>query len=192
MKHAVDRAEIQVEDVVVISGAGTLGLGMITYAKMKHPKKLIVLDMIDSRLELAKEFGADLVWNPGKMDVVKAIMDITDGYGCDKYIEATGHPSSVLQGMSMIRKLGTFVEFSVFGQPTTFDWSVIGDRKELNIHGSHLGPYCYPFVIENIYSGNLKTKNVVTNSFQLEDWEKAFKLAEGKEGDLKVVITFDK
>ncbi|MEI8201042.1 MAG: alcohol dehydrogenase catalytic domain-containing protein [Eubacteriales bacterium] len=191
-KHAVDRAEIQVEDIVVISGAGTLGLGMVTYARMRHPKLLIVLDMIDSRLGMAKEFGADLVWNPGKMDVVKAILDITEGYGCDKYIEATGHPSSVIQGMSMIRKLGTFVEFSVFGQPTTFDWSIIGDRKELNIHGSHLGPYCYPFVIENMHNGNLKTNNVVTSTFKIEDWERAFKLAEGKEGDLKVVITFDK
>jgi threonine dehydrogenase-like Zn-dependent dehydrogenase len=52
--------------------------------EMRHPKKLIVLDMVDGRLELAKAFGADEVWNPGKMDVVKAIMEITEGYGCDK------------------------------------------------------------------------------------------------------------
>ena len=70
--------------------------------------------MKEDRLAKAKEFGADQVWNPGKMDVVKAIMDLTDGYGCDIYIEATGHPASVVQGMQMIRKLGTFVEFSVF------------------------------------------------------------------------------
>ena len=64
-KHCVDRAQIGNEDVVVISGAGTLGLGMITYARMKNPEKLIVLDMLDERLEKAKEFGADLVMNPG-------------------------------------------------------------------------------------------------------------------------------
>ena len=64
-KHAVDRGSITNEDVVVISGAGTLGLGMITYARMKNPKLLIVLDMQDGRLEKAKEFGADLVFNPG-------------------------------------------------------------------------------------------------------------------------------
>ena len=46
-KHCVDRAQIGCEDVVVISGAGTLGLGMITYARMKNPKKLIVLDMVE-------------------------------------------------------------------------------------------------------------------------------------------------
>ena len=50
-KHAVDRANISNEDVVVISGAGTLGLGMITYARMKNPKLLIVLDMQQNRLD---------------------------------------------------------------------------------------------------------------------------------------------
>ncbi len=189
-KHAVDRADVTVEDILVISGAGTLGLGMVSYAKMRHPKKLIVLDMLDDRLDLAKKFGADEVWNPGKMDVVDAILNITDGYGCDKYIEATGNPASVIQGMNMIRKLGTFIEFSVFSKETKLDWSIIGDRKELNVYGSHLGPYCYPFVIENIYNGNLATEKVVTSSFQLQDWEKAFDHAGGGQGDLKVVITF--
>ena len=63
-KHAVDRAQIGSEDVVVISGAGTLGLGMITYARMRNPALLIALDLADNRLEKAKEFGADLVMNP--------------------------------------------------------------------------------------------------------------------------------
>ena len=189
-KHAVDRAQIGCEDIVVISGAGTLGLGMVTYARMKNPKKLIVLDMIDARLEKAREFGADLTLNPGREDVVQTILDMTEGYGCDIYIEATGHPSSVIQGLSMIRKLGRFVEFSVFGEPTTVDWSIIGDRKELDILGSHLSPYCYPFVIENIANGNLKTDKVVSHMFPLEDWEQAFEYATGKYGDFKVAFRF--
>ncbi len=189
-KHAVDRGSITNEDVVVISGAGTLGLGMITYARMKNPKKLIALDMMDARLEKAKEFGADLVWNPGKMDIVAAINELTDGYGCDVYIEATGHPSSVIQGMSMVRKLGRFVEFSVFGAPTTMDWSIIGDRKELDVLGSHLSPYAYPFVIENITNGKLKTNGVVSTMLPIEEWEKGFEYATGKYGDFKVALTF--
>lgn len=189
-KHAVDRAQIGCEDVVVISGAGTLGLGMITYARMKNPKKLIVLDMVDNRLEKAIEFGADIVMNPGKEDVVQKVLDMTDGYGCDIYIEATGHPSSVTQGLGMIRKLGRFVEFSVFGEPTTVDWSIIGDRKELDILGSHLSPYAYPFVIENIANGNLKTEGVVSKMFSIEQWEEAFEYATGKYGDFKVAIKF--
>lgn len=189
-KHCVDRANIQSEDIVVLSGAGTLGLGMITYAKMRGPKTLIVLDMNDLRLEMAKDFGADIVWNPGKMDVKKAIMDMTDGYGCDTYIEAAGHPSSVVQGMQMIRKLGRFVEFSVFSEATTLDWSIIGDRKELDVLGAHLSPYCYPFVIENIANGNLKTDRVVSSVFDIEDWGTAFEHAAGAYGDIKVAIRF--
>lgn len=190
-KHAVDRGSITNEDVVVISGAGTLGLGMITYARMKNPRLLIVLDMKDERLEKAKEFGADLVFNPGKCDVDKEIKALTEDYGCDVYIEATGHPSSVIQGLTVTRKLGRFVEFSVFGAETSVDWSIIGDRKELDILGSHLSPYAYPFVIENMMKGNLKTDGVVSSMFKIEEWEKAFEYASGKYGDFKVAFKFD-
>ncbi len=189
-KHCVDRAAMQCDDVVVISGAGTLGLGMITYARMKNPLKLVVLDMADNRLEKARQFGADIVINPRKTDAVKEIMAMTNGYGCDIYIEATGNPASVVQGMNMIRKLGRFVEFSVFGAPTTLDWSIIGDRKELDVLGSHLSPYCFPFVIEKIASGQLKTEGVVSRTFPIEQWETGFEYATGKHGDLKVAITF--
>lgn len=189
-KHAVDRANIGIEDVVVISGAGTLGLGMITYARQMNPAKLIVLDMMDVRLEKAKEFGADIVINPGKEDALKKVEELTDGYGCDIYIEATGHPSSVVQGLQMVRKLGTFVEFGVFAEKTTVDWTLIGDNKELNVLGAHLSPYCYPYVIENIANGKLKTDGIVEHLFNLEDWEKAFEYATGKYGDLKVGFRF--
>lgn len=189
-KHAVDRAGITSEDIVVLAGAGTLGLGMVSCARLCKPKQLIVLDMRDDRLEKAREFGADLVWNPGKMDVVKTIMDMTDGYGCDVYIEATGHPSAVTQGMQMIRKLGTFVEFSVFAQPTTLDWSIIGDKKELNVFGAHISPYTYPFVLEGMVKGTIKTDGVVTKVFSLDEWKTAFHYAAGDEGDIKVAFRF--
>ncbi|MDD3337558.1 MAG: alcohol dehydrogenase catalytic domain-containing protein [Lachnospiraceae bacterium] len=189
-KHCIDRAQIHNDDVVVISGAGTLGLGMITYAKMQNPEKLIVLDMQDGRLKKAKEFGADMIFNPGKCDVVKEIKNITEGYGCDIYVEATGHPSSVKQGLDMIRKLGRFVEFSVFGSETTVDWSVIGDGKELDLLGSHLSPYCFPFVIEHIYKGDLKTDGVVSSIYGLDEWKEAFEKATGMDGDLKVAFKF--
>lgn len=83
------------------------------------------------------------------------------------------------------------MEFSVFGKETTADWSIIGDRKELNILGSHLSPYAYPFVIENMLKGNLKTDGVVSHIFKIEEWEKAFDYATGKYGDFKVAFQFD-
>ncbi|RSX53475.1 iditol 2-dehydrogenase [Bifidobacterium goeldii] len=189
-KHAVDRADIHAEDVVVISGAGTLGLGMITYARTRNPFKLVVLDMNNDRLRKATEFGADIVLNPGEVDVVEEIMKLTDGYGCDTYIEATGNSSSVRQGMKMIRKLGRFVEFGVFVDETSLDWSVIGDGKELDVLGSHLSPYAYPYVLEGIRNGTLKTDGVLEHTFPLEEWQTAFEYAHGTHGDFKVAITF--
>lgn len=189
-KHCVDRAQIGCEDIVVLSGAGTLGLGMVTYAKLRSPKKLIVLDLIDRRLEKAGEFGADMLINPSREDAVSKIMDLTDGYGCDIYIEASGHPDSVGQGLRMIRKLGRFVEFSVFSKPANIDWSIIGDRKELDVLGAHLSPYCFPFVIDKIADGTLKTNGVVSRFFSLDEWEKAFEYAGGAYGDFKVAFKF--
>lgn len=188
-KHAVDRALVGNEDVVVQAGAGCLGLGMISYLRMKNPAKLIVLDMKDDRLQTAKEFGADITLNPAKDDVNKIVMELTGGYGCDVYIEATGHPSSVLQGMDLVRRLGRFVEFSVFGAPVTMDWSVIGDVKELDVFGAHLSPYCFEPVIEWLDSGKLKYNGVVTHTYSLDDWEEAFEIAAtGKNGANRVAI----
>jgi 2-desacetyl-2-hydroxyethyl bacteriochlorophyllide A dehydrogenase len=186
--HAVQRAQIQLGDVVVISGAGTLGLGMIGAARLAGPGKLIVLDLNDDRLEIAKKFGADIVINPMKTDVVAEIKGMTEGYGCDIYIEATGHPKSVEQGLAMIRKLGRFIEFSVFKDPVTVDWSIIGDRKELDILGSHLGPYCYPLVIDGIANGKLPTEGVVTHQLPLERFQEGFELVKSGRNSLKVVL----
>lgn len=186
--HAVQRANIQLGDVVVLSGAGTLGLGMIGAAKKSGATTLVVLDLKEERLKLAKEFGADIVLNPSKVDVDKEIKALTDGYGCDVYIEATGHPKSVEQGLQVIRKLGTFVEFSVFSEPVTVDWSIISDRKELDVLGSHLGPYCYPLVIEGIANGDFPTEGVVTHQLPLEKFEEGFELMKKGDKSLKIIL----
>ena len=187
-KHCVDRANIGNEDVVVLSGVGTLGLGMVGAIKQRNPRCLIALDLNDDRLKLAKKFGADIIMNPSGCNVVKEITDMTEGYGCDVYIEATGHPASVQQGLEAIRKMGTFVEFSVFKDLVSVDWSIISDRKELNIFGSHLGSYCYDTVIDWIANGKLPTEGVVTHKVPLNEWEKAFDLASKGESSLKVII----
>ena len=96
----------------------------------------------------------------------------------------------MIQGLTIVRKLGRFVEFSVFGKATTVDWSIIGDRKELDILGAHLSPYAYPFIIDNMTKGNLKTGGVVSSIFTLEEWEKAFEYATGVHGDFKVAFKF--
>ncbi|SJZ91319.1 MDR/zinc-dependent alcohol dehydrogenase-like family protein [Consotaella salsifontis] len=186
--HAVNRGNIQLDDVVVLAGAGPLGLGMVGAARLKNPSKLIVLDTKQDRLDLAKKFGADIVMNPLEMDVVKAVKDMTDGYGCDVYIEASGHPSSVKQGLHMIRKLGRFVEFSVFGEEITADWSIISDRKQLDLLGSHLGPYCYPFTIAGIADGRLPTEGVVTHKLPLSEFQKGLDMMHEGKGSIKILL----
>ena len=185
--HGVHQADVKVDDVVVLAGAGTLGLGMVGALKLRNPKKLIVLDMVDARLEKAKQFGADIVINPSKEDALARVLAETDGYGCDVYLEVTGHPSAVQQGLDMICKGGTFVEFSVMSGPSTNDWSIIGDAKEITIRGSQLSPYCFETTIENITNGKAPTDGVVSHVFPLEKWEEAFRTAENREA-FKVVL----
>ena len=175
--HAVNRGDIQLDDVVVIAGAGPIGLMMVQVAHLKTPRKLVVIDLVPQRLELAKRYGADVVINPKEQDAPKMVRDLTGGYGCDVYIEATGSPSGAVQGLDLIRKLGRFVEFSVFGHDTTADWSIIGDRKELDVRGAHLGPYCYPVAIDLLARGLVTSKGIVTHDYPLERWHEAIEVA---------------
>ena len=175
--HTVQRGDIQLDDVVVIAGAGPIGLMMVQVAHLKTPKKLVVIDMVQERLDLARKFGADVVINPKEQDALAVVQSLTDGYGCDVYIEATGSPSGVTQGLGLIRKLGRFVEFSVFGSDTTVDWSIIGDRKELDVRGAHLGPYCYPIAIDLLSRGLVTSKGIVTHDYDLQQWDEAIRVA---------------
>ncbi len=186
--HGVRQAQISPEDIVVLAGAGTLGLGMVQSIRAFYPcKKLIVLDLVPSRLELAGKYGADMVINPKETDAVQEVLSLT-GVGCDVYIEATGHPSAVQQGLDLIRKGGTFVEFSVMSGPSVIDWSIIGDAKEITIRGSQLSPDCYPDVIEGFRQKLYRAEGVVSHRFSLNDWEQAFQTARTKEA-VKVVLT---
>lgn len=186
--HAVERAQIEFGDVCVIAGAGTLGLGMIACARLKNPGTLVAVDRIDQRLELARALGADVTLNPGKCDVVQTLREMTDGYGCDIYIEATGHPDAVNQGLYAIRKGGNFVEFSVMKDPTTTDWTIIGDSKELNIYGVHLGPGCYPKVIDYLHRGLLHVDGIVTHQLPLEKYLDGFHMVHSGTESLKVLL----
>jgi threonine dehydrogenase-like Zn-dependent dehydrogenase len=161
---------------------------MVAAARLKNPGLLVALDLKPNRLEVARKAGADLTLNPDEVDVVKEIKSLTGGYGCDVYMEATGQPSGVIQGLHMIRRLGTFVEFSVLREPVTVDWTIIGDTKELDILGSHLGPYCYPLAMEMLINNQLPIDEIVTHVFPLGDYQQALELVESAEGSIKVML----
>jgi len=174
--------------MVVVAGCGTIGLGIVAYARLKSPAAVVAVDLSDDRLTRAKHLGATHTLNPRSEDVVQAILDMTEGYGCDVYIEATGAPASVEQGLRAIRKAGTFVEFSVMGAPVTTDWTVIGDTKELTIKGGHLGPNCYPSVIQSLASGAIDGSVFVTHVLPLEDFERGIHLVHDGTESLKVLL----
>ena len=186
--HAVQRGEIELDHVVVIAGAGPLGLGMVAAARLKNPRLLIVLDLNDQRLDLAKACGADLTFNPARDDVIEEVRRLTDGYGCDVYIEATGQPVAVEQGLEMIARLGTFVEFSVLRKPVTTDWTVIGDLKELTIHGSHLSPYCYPIAMDILARGLLPMAQIQSHWLPLADFQRGIALVADGTESIKVTL----
>lgn len=180
--HAVERAQIQPGDVVVIAGAGALGLGMLSIASTLGPKALVSIEPVAWLREKAMEMGATHALEPWTRDGVEpTIASLTEGYGADVYIEATGHPSAVSQGLQLLRKGGEFVEFSVFSGPASVDWSIIGDAKELNIRGASLSPGCFPKVIEGIASGKLKTQGMLSHVLPLEQFEEAFALSKRRE-----------
>ncbi|MBD7995674.1 alcohol dehydrogenase catalytic domain-containing protein [Arthrobacter sp. Sa2CUA1] len=187
--HAVERAGITFDDVVVVAGCGPIGLGMVAGAKAKNPMTVIALDMSDHKLDLARKCGADITINISREDAVEKIKELTDGYGADVYIEGTGHPSAVKQGLNLLRKLGTYVEYSVFGSDVTVDWSIISDDKELNVLGAHLGPHCWPAAIKMIESGILPLDEICTDQFPLEKFQEALdKVADSSGESVKVSI----
>jgi len=187
--HTVERADIKFNDIVVIAGMGPIGLCKLQLAKLKNPRLLIAIDAKPSRLEVAKKLGADIVINFTKEDSIAKVHELTDGYGCDIYIENSGHPSAVVNGLQMIRKNGTFVEFSVFAQETTVDWSIIGDRKELNIRGSHIsGRDGYSIAIDFLDKGILRVDKIVTHSFPLSQWQEAYEVSGKGDDSIKVLL----
>src|SRR5438132_8840281 len=120
--HAVERGDIRYQDTVVIAGCGPLGLGMVAAAKMKGPERIVALDLSDDRLEVAKRTGADIGINVKKEDAIEKVRDLTGGYECDVYNEATGNPSAVEQGHHMNHKHGTFVKLSVTRGKLSVGW----------------------------------------------------------------------
>jgi len=186
--HAVGRAQIQLGDVVVVAGAGTIGLGMIGIAKLLNPALLIAIDPRGYRLDVAKSLGADLTLSPESDDVVARVLELTDGYGCDVYLDATGYPSSVLPGLQMLRKLGTFVEYGVFREPVAVDWTIIGDKKELSVLGAHLAPYTFPLAIDYIARELVDVSRIVTHELPLEQYETALLMVSEARESIKVLL----
>jgi erythritol/L-threitol dehydrogenase len=186
--HAVERADIRFDDVVVVAGCGPIGLGMVAGAAAKSPAEVIALDMAPAKLELAKLCGATRTVDIGEQDPVEVVKDLTGGYGADVYLEGTGHPSAVPQGLNLLRKLGTYVEYGVFGSDVTVDWSIISDDKELDVRGAHLGPGCWPAAIRMLEAGALPMDRICTHQLPLDRFQDGLDLVADGTKSIKVSL----
>lgn len=186
--HAVELADIRHDDVVVIAGLGAIGTSMVNLARLCLPKMVIGIDIKEFRLDMGRKYGADYVLNPAECNVAEEIHRLTGGDGCDVYIEASGSPRSVSQGLESLKNHGRYVQMGVFAEEVKADWNVIGDGKELSIRGSHLSALTFHSVIEGIESGLIKTDGLISHSFELKDWEKAFRTAEEEPAAMKVML----
>ena len=189
--HAVERANIQFEDVVVVAGAGPIGLGVVAGARAKGAATVVCLDMVESKLDLARACGADVTLDIGKVDAIAAVREMTGGHGADIYIEATGHPSAVSQGLNILRKLGTYVEYGVFGSEASVDWSIISDDKELDVLGAHLGPHTWPGAIKMLDSGILPMDRIASHQLPLSRFQEGLDLVADGRTSVKVSLIPD-
>ena len=188
--HGVNRAQIQFGDVAVVIGCGPIGVFMVQGAKLKNPKYVVAVDVDDTRLEVAKDVGADVVINPAKEDVVGKVKALTeDGIGCDVVLEAAGTDKSVKSGIDMLRRGGRLMEFSVFaeGKSPSFDWSIISDIKELEIIGGHLGFHTYPAAIDFLSRGLITSRGIASDPYPLEDFKNAIDISKGR-GHIKTLM----
>ena len=128
------------------------------------------------------------MFNPSKVDVRAEVEKLSKGYGCDVYLEAAGHPSSVVQGLNCIARMGRFVEYSVFGKEVTADWSIISDTKELRILGGHLGPFCWPKAVDMVASGELPLDEIITHKLPLADFERGIKMVLSGKDSVKIML----
>ena len=167
-------------------------LGYITLKEgIDASSNATILDVVDSRLETAKEMGADMVINSKTKDPVEAMNEFTGGEGFNLIYEATGNVN-VLQ--MCIQKLP-----SPAGRVVVLGFSTVEFpirqvdimSKELEIIGTRLNNYRFPEVIEWFKEGKVDPKSIVTNTFPFTEADKAFKYNdEHPENVLKIVLTF--
>jgi threonine dehydrogenase-like Zn-dependent dehydrogenase len=116
---------------------------------------------------------------------------MTEGYGADVYLEASGHTAAVGQGLRLLRKLGTYVEYGVFGADATVDWSIISDDKELDVRGAHLGPHCWPAAIRMLQAGILPMDRICTHQLPLAEFQRGLDLVADGTESVKVTLIPD-
>lgn len=179
-----------VGNTVAVIGCGAIGLGAIPVCKASGAKAVFATDVSAYRLDLAKRLGADMTLNPRTTDVVKTVLDATDGVGVDVVLEMSGVPSAVEQGFRMLRKGGRVSLLGLPDQPMQVDlnnWIIFKGATVLGINGRELYRTWDKMAALQV-SGKVDFSPIVTHTFRFEEFARGFELMHSGECG-KVVLT---
>jgi L-iditol 2-dehydrogenase len=188
--HGIEKANVKLGDTVTIIGAGPIGLLHLLTAKKMGAERVIISDLVDERLQVAQQLGADEIINAKQEKPVEKVRRLTDGYGTDVVIEAIGLPATWEQALRMVRKGGTVLEFG--GCPPETEIKV---RTELLHYGEvtllgtfHATPAHFKKALNLIASGTINVKPLITRKMKLDEIKDALKILTTSKSDLKIAI----
>ena len=189
--HGAEEAKVKLGDTVAIIGAGPIGLLHLLVAKKMGAEKVIMIDLVDERLDFAKKLGADATINSGRESAVERVKQLTGGYGVDVAIEAIGLPATWEQAMKLARKGGTVLEFG--GCPLGTEIRVNAEMLhygELSVLGAfHTTPLHFRRALNLIASRTVDVRPLITRKMRLEEIGKAFEVLSTSKNEIKIGIT---
>ena len=158
-------------------------------ARLYTPGRIIAIDLDESRLEKALEFGADVTIDNGTEDAIARVMELTGGLGADVAIEAVGVPETFELCTDLVRPGGRVANVGVHGHPATLHLEKLWIR-DVTITTGLVDTYSTPTLLRLIEGGRLDPTPFATHRFPLDDAEEAYDVfAAAAETDaLKVVL----
>ena len=189
--NALELTPVKLNDVVVLIGAGPVGMMVCEVARAMGASKVILINRSVPRLEIAKKLGvADVCICSQEEDAIARVLDETAGLGADVIFTSCPSPQAQADALSMAKNRGRINFFGGLPKDSslvTLDTNVI-HYKELIISGAHGAmPIHHIRAVDLIASGRIGIKKYVTHTFALDDIITAFKTAEEHSG-LRVVV----
>ncbi len=190
--HALTIAGLKAGDTALVFGVGGVGLHAVLWAKLLGAKTVMAVDLIDSKLEEAQRYGADIVVNAAREDVAEAVNRATDGWGVDVAIECAGSPTAMVQAIKAIKgknRYATGTAVSVGLQTTPLHVEYWGLREgRLMVSGDHTRFELHQ-IIQLMETEKLDLSRSITHRIPLRDVNAGVELVEsGREHVERVVI----
>ena len=188
-EQVCSRAAIAKDDIVFIMGAGPVGLSILKMVKF-YGATCFISDVMEYKLEAAKQYGADMVINAKNLDTKEAILKLTNGNGATVVIDAACTATSFEQALGYVCAAGRVITLGFGAAPSAISQLSITAR-EIDVRGSRLHNNKFPVVIEYCRSGKLQVKDMITHRFHFTEIHDALRLMEDATIEKgKVVLLF--